>query len=335
VKDKAASFCSLFPGLASEEEVIDILCILDTNTFQVLSPGSARTLAGLYLRVSLLNHSCVTNCRLIFRSDSCLQVRASLEIKRGQQVNISYTPPFFSVIARNNILHRGKQFLCFCPRCEDPSELGTNLSSVRCEAGDCEKLLGVYQHTGAFSEDWECSQCKRRINYQQYAALDAKYLGIQTRLDKENVEEMKDILRKHSDSLSPCHALIMETKQHLAAALGRVDGYRLDQLSEQDTDLKISISYDLLRTLDVLEPGMSKSRGITLLDLAEVRIRKILRNNNLQLVYNQLLEVEKELSEANDILKYEDEKALEGNVAKKARLDLVEIRNYLQSLKQR
>ena len=168
-----------------------------------------------------------------------------------------------------------------------------------------------------------------------FGTMDSSVVGIQTRLDKENVEEMKDILRKHSDSLSPCHALIMETKQHLAAALGRVDGYRLDQLSEQDTDLKISISYDLLRTLDVLEPGMSKSRGITLLDLAEVRIRKILRNNNLQLVYNQLLEVEKELSEANDILKYEDEKALEGNVAKKARLDLVEIRNYLQSLKQR
>ena len=147
---------------------------------------------------------------------------------------------------------------------------------------------------------------------------------------------MKDILRKHSASLSPDHSLIVETKQHLAAALGRVDGYRLDQLSEQDLDLKISISYDLLRTLGVLEPGISKSRGITLLDLAEVRVRKILRNNNnLQLVPDQLVEVEKELSEANDILKYEDEKALEGNVAKKARLELLEIRKYIQSLKQR
>ena len=146
---------------------------------------------------------------------------------------------------------------------------------------------------------------------------------------------MKDILRRHSGSLSPGHALIMETKQHLAAALGRVDGYRVDQLSEEDLDLKIAISYDLLRVLDVLEPGLSKSRGITLLDLAEVRVRKILRNNNnLQLVSDQLAEVEVELSEADNILKYEDEKALEGNVAKKARLDLADIRNYLKSLKQ-
>ena len=63
VKERAATFSSLFPGLASEQEIIEILCILDTNTFQVLSAGSASNLAGLYLRVSLLNHSCVPNCR--------------------------------------------------------------------------------------------------------------------------------------------------------------------------------------------------------------------------------------------------------------------------------
>ena len=177
LKNKAAAFCSLFPGLTREEEVVEILCILDTNTFQVLSPGSATTLAGLYLRVSLLNHSCLPNCRLIFRADSCLQVRASTEIKAGQQVNISYTPPFFSVIARNNILHRGKQFLCSCPRCQDPSELDTSLSSVVCEAEGCEGGRGLYQHTGTFSQDWECSHCSRRVSYQQYAGLDAKYLG--------------------------------------------------------------------------------------------------------------------------------------------------------------
>lgn len=160
--------------------------------------------------------------------------------------------------------------------------------------------------------------------------------GIQTRLDKEDVEEMKAVLGRHSSELSSSHALIMETKQHLAAALGRVDGYRLDQLGQQDLQLKISISYDLLKVLDVLEPGLSKSRGITLLDLSEVRVRQILRSDltDRQLV-EQLGQVEKELSEAHEILRHEDEKAVEGNVAKKARMDLAEIRKYLQTLKTR
>ena len=49
-RQKARAFCSLFPGLAQEELVLTVLCILDTNTFQVLAPGSAHNLAGLYPR---------------------------------------------------------------------------------------------------------------------------------------------------------------------------------------------------------------------------------------------------------------------------------------------
>ena len=96
----AAEFCALFPGLAELETVLAVLAILATNTFQVLAPGSAASLAGLYPRVSLLNHSCVPNTRLVFRSGARLQVRASTAIAQGEPIHISYTPPFFSVIAR-------------------------------------------------------------------------------------------------------------------------------------------------------------------------------------------------------------------------------------------
>ena len=47
--------------------------------------------------------------------------------------------------------------------------------------------------------------------------------GIQTRFDKSDVAEMKRILAQHSPGLSPDHGLLLETKQHLAAALGRVE----------------------------------------------------------------------------------------------------------------
>ena len=130
-RQKAREFCSLFPGLAQEELVLAILCILDTNTFQVLAPGSAHNLAGLYPRVALLNHGCVPNCRLIFKSDQRLEVRASVAIKKGAGLLISYTPPFYTVIARNTILQRGKQFTCSCPRCSDPQELGLKERRIR------------------------------------------------------------------------------------------------------------------------------------------------------------------------------------------------------------
>ena len=94
-----SQFASLFPGLTTEEEVLKVLCILDTNTFQVeeknilcftsplfyiyivlhllcftsscyeqvLAAGCASSLSGLFPRAALLNHSCSPNCRLVFR----------------------------------------------------------------------------------------------------------------------------------------------------------------------------------------------------------------------------------------------------------------------------
>ena len=153
-------------------------------------------------------------------------------------------------------------------------------------------------------------------------------------LDKGDVDEMKMILSSYSPKLTENHGLILETKQHLAAALGRVDGYRYDQMTQEDMDLKIKISQDLFRVLNVLEPGLSKSRGITLLDLAECQARDIFRNEtDAMTILDNLVVVEEILAESYNILKYEDEKAIEGNVAKKAKTDLHQLRQHIASLK--
>ena len=329
---KVAEFMSLFPDLATEETVTAVMCILDTNTFQVLSSGSAANLSGLYPRVSLLNHGCVPNCRLVFRADYSLQVRASVSISKGDTLNISYTPPFYSVIARNNILQRGKQFTCSCIRCQDPTELGIHVSSILCTRADT--CQGQYQYCQDYTGDWRCSLCDHVLSNQEYTAIDAKLLRVQTRFDKGNVEQMKAILKEYRSRLSASHGLILETEQHLAAALGRVDGYRFDQISDEDIDLKIEVSEHLLTALNILEPGLSKSRGITLLDMAECKARKVLNTKSDKATkLKQLQKVEQQLSEACDILGYEDEKAIEGNVAKKAKSDLFQLQQHLKSLK--
>ena len=50
-------------------------------------------------------------------------------------------------------------------------------------------------------------------------------------------------------------------------------------------------------------------------------------------MHKELLKVEKELSEANEILQLEDENAIEGNVAKKCKNDLYQIRQCISNLK--
>ena len=235
---RAARLSQLFPGLCCQQEALTALCLLDTNTFQVLAAGSAHTLAGLFPRAALLNHSCQPNCRLVFRADYTLQVFTSVAVPAGEPLTISYTPPFYSVLARAQVLQRGKQFSCSCPRCRDPTELDTRLSSPRCREGT--GCPGHYLPTGPpATSDWTCDTCPHLLSAKQYALLDARLFAVQTNLDRENVAGLKAVLEQFSPGLHPDHALLTETRQHLAAALGRVPGYRYDQLSREDLQLKV------------------------------------------------------------------------------------------------
>ena len=328
--------------------MLEVLCILDTNTFQVKMPpsstkfasifeiqvlasGCASSLSGLYPRAALLNHSCSPNCRLVFRSDYTLQVLTSVPVKKGAPLHISYTPPFYSLLARRNILQRGKQFTCQCQRCHDPQELGAHLSSLKCSS--CSSGFLFVADPSNLASTWQCDSCPACLSHEDYANMDAALLRIQSRMDKENVAEMKEMLSHYTPSLHPHHALLTETKQHLAAALGRAEGYRWDQLSEADLNLKIVISEELLKLCSILEPGLSKCRGITLLDLAEARGRLLHKTKSGSGLLAGLQKVEKEAEEADKILKLEDEGSIEGNVAKMAREQLAQVRMAVRALK--
>ena len=43
-----------------------------------------------------------------------------------------YSDPMWATANRQNHLYETKYFHCKCPRCTDPSELGTEFSSLKC-----------------------------------------------------------------------------------------------------------------------------------------------------------------------------------------------------------
>ena len=182
-------------------------------------------------------------------------------------------------------------------------------------------------------------------------------LQVQLSLRQDDVAGLKNVLDTFSPRLHQNHALLTETRQHLAAAIGRVDGYRFDQITLQDLLLKKvgrrhlddllnfsiclliqEVSLSLLSVCDILEPGLSKARGVTLMDLGEtlVRISNIRYNGkevDMAGHLKNLREAEQRVAEAVDILKFEDEMAIEGKVAKQARTQLEDLRAYQNYLK--
>ena len=106
-----------------------------------------------------------------------MTVRASVAIRKGEQLFTSYTLPLdgkdllitaeeFNIsnafvtgtIDRRAVLRQSKVFECDCCRCSDPTECSTYLSAVRCPNCPIGVVLPVHPLEEEETE-WRCSQC--------------------------------------------------------------------------------------------------------------------------------------------------------------------------------
>lgn len=122
------------------EELIHFVCgILEINSYSIPTPFQTGVM-GLYPMASLISHSCVPNAyQIVFNKSEDgtiihrFYIRASVKIAKGEKIFLNYTPDFIPTLVRRSLLRKGKYFDCCCRRCEDPTELGTNISTLKCK----------------------------------------------------------------------------------------------------------------------------------------------------------------------------------------------------------
>ena len=135
-------------------EVIYRICgILDANSFRVDKHGSR----GLYLALSMVNHDCLPNARVVFNSEGRVSLLAKKTIKKGQPISITYCSLLLNTPSRLTKLKSSKFFTCLCDLCHDPSERKTYLSALICPKG-CKGLLLPHSFYES-SPDWKCNAC--------------------------------------------------------------------------------------------------------------------------------------------------------------------------------
>lgn len=59
-------------------------------------------------------------------------MRATINLKRGEEIFSSYTYALWPTIIRRDYLKESKYFDCKCKRCSDPTELGSHMSTLKC-----------------------------------------------------------------------------------------------------------------------------------------------------------------------------------------------------------
>ena len=79
-----------------------------------------------------MSHSCSYNARHVVQSSGRMQVFAQKKISAGEEITITYTGLLTYQPEKQEKLANVWFFTCTCPRCSDPTELGSYTSCVFC-----------------------------------------------------------------------------------------------------------------------------------------------------------------------------------------------------------
>ncbi|KAF4518907.1 hypothetical protein B566_EDAN006745, partial [Ephemera danica] len=216
----------------SELEIHTVCGILEVNAFEVGPPG--RSIRALYPRAFLMAHDCVPNTCHTDDSSGRLKVRASTQIRAGSSVTLSYAYTLQGTLMRRQHLREGKFFECKCA--SEARVLSTNPLNDEAE--------------------WSCEKCH------EYIVAASSVHQLLSRLGDE-----AEVIDPNSVQQLEQHYLMLGVKHSLSQVYGKVAGFLINDLSEEQLKRKRDICREILPVFDILEPGMSRLRGVTLYEL--------------------------------------------------------------------
>jgi len=323
----------------SDDEILHICGILFVNGHEV--PVTTSPSQAIFRSASLVEHSCVNNASKHFDMNCNIQIRAAIPIRKGEHISISYTDPMWGTANRQHHLYETKFFRCRCARCLDPTEMNTDFSSLRCPSCSIERPGYLtpsepLDHT----KSWQCDVCKK-TEPANYVSAVIRSIGEElVRLERAVPEACQSFVKKHSQNLHPNHYYLMDVKLALSQMIGggQQEGQhgQLD-MHEKDIVQQQKLCMEILNVANKISPGISRLRGVVMYELqstlsAYARRKFSSGEISVDHLKNILKEVRKYLKECIQIFSYEPTCIQEGRLAAIARLDLVELETYVDSV---
>ncbi|XP_063228985.1 SET domain-containing protein SmydA-8 [Bacillus rossius redtenbacheri] len=261
------------------EEILRVAAILDTNAFEVRREAGAVDARAVFPRASLLAHDCRPNTEhAVVGPGFHLVLAATVPIARGQVISTSYTRVLWGTLTRRAHLRAARCFDCACARCADPSELGSYLGSISCAACKPRDSRLVSADPLDAAAPWRCTACPHSVPGRRMAwGNDAMRQELDA-VDRASPAGMEDFLGKYEGALHPGNYHVVELKYSLLLAYGNVDGYLLQDLSDEQLDRKLDLCHELLDIADLLRPGLSRLRGTLLYEMQAAMVLRAKRD---------------------------------------------------------
>lgn len=236
----------------------------------------------LYEKACLANHSCIPNARPIIQNSGLLKLIATRPIFCGDEITITYVRSVGGTLDRQESCGR-YHFICDCPRCQDPTELGTYFSSLKCNK--CPKGYlspNASSNKGSSNEQgiltkwaWNCESCSNNLTQDKVMEIlipiqnAVKSIATTTDYRLETVRRFERIIEEYSDTiLHPNHYLLFELEQNFMEVLGNMvnlgDMFALPLSRDEFSVLRkklVVVTNKLLTVADKLFPGLRLIRG--------------------------------------------------------------------------
>jgi len=177
-----------------------------------------------------------------------------------------YTHSLWGSAGRRDHLNTNKKFWCQCERCADPTEFGTNFSTIYSNGVALMPASPLKENSPWVSKDGGIE-----ISYEEVCD-NMSEIGTELAMLQMNgsVEDYKEFLEKYSSVLHRNHYHMLTAKHSLMQMYGRTEGYLIqdmtdDQLKEKETLCREMI--ELCTKLDPCKVRLQIYLGVSLYEL--------------------------------------------------------------------
>ncbi|XP_017465315.1 PREDICTED: protein msta [Rhagoletis zephyria] len=335
-----------------------LLAIVDVNCFEVRAPDEGQ-LRGIYPRAALLAHSCISNVQSCIDESYQLKMFVTRDVSKGEMLYNCYTNVLLGTDERRNMLKVGKYFDCKCERCEDPTELGSHMSSFMCarcaenkrEGGfivkQMRKQYAVQKPQPQTQQQssknlpkqawvWQCLQCGHTLPVDTVDQL-VERAKEEMFHAKDDITRYELLLAKLTRYFHPNHYLLLDIKQNIAAILRSILQNFTLQPGRKVYERKVRLCQDIFGVLQIILPGISRLKAIVLYEMANTSAElQRMRYEEKELQKSELVEllkrIEMMLRESIRMLIYEPPETPEGQMTKSMLKELKDLQNDIKYL---
>ena len=158
---------------------------------------------------------------------------------------------------------------CECERCRDPTEFSSYMSALRCSRcsgfkdGEGDLQDGDLQHLVSENSlnseaSFGCEECNNSQKASQIRTGNMTIANELKELDRSRLENLTGFLVKYQPILGPTNAHTVEIKYAIVMLLGNRRSYTLENLNQEQLELKAALAKELLELATKVEPGSTR-----------------------------------------------------------------------------